>query len=142
MNYKGFTLIEVLAVFVILGAIFIIAIPEVLHLIQNNKKEALIDNARIMAKSAESYYTLYLGRRPQEVDGTSMVTLDQLFEEQLLEMIADPFGSGDCSGTNSYVIIKYRGYRKYDYYVTLNCNDYGVINVLSSELSIDRLEKF
>jgi prepilin-type N-terminal cleavage/methylation domain-containing protein len=142
MKHKGFTLVEVLAVIVILGVVFVIAIPEVVELIRGNRKEALIDSARIMAKSAESYYTLHLGKRPQEIDGTSMVTLNQLVEEELLEMITDPFGSGNCDGNSSYVIIKFKGNRKYDYYVTLNCNDYGVINVLSSELSVDKLQKF
>ncbi len=140
MKKNGFTLIELMAVIIILAVILIMAIPEVNFIIRSNKEEVFIDNARLMAKAADSYFTLYLGKRPQEVDATAIVTLEELVSEDIMDMITDPLHNNVvCDDQQSYVIIRYEGNRKYNYYVTLNCNGYGLINVLSEELSVDKL---
>ena len=56
MNKKGFTLIEILAVIIILGVIMTIAIPNVLSMIERNKKDTFIEHAKMMATQAE--YTI------------------------------------------------------------------------------------
>ena len=51
---KGFTLIELLAVIVILGVIMLIAIPMVTSYIENAKKDAFLDNARMAIRQARN----------------------------------------------------------------------------------------
>ena len=56
MNRKGFTLIEILAVIIILGVIMTIAVPNVLSMVDRNKKDTVIEHAKMMASQAE--YTI------------------------------------------------------------------------------------
>ena len=50
---KAFTLIELLAVIVILGIIMTIAIPNVIATLDKNKKETFIEDAKKVISSAE-----------------------------------------------------------------------------------------
>ncbi len=52
-NRKGFTLVELLAVIVILGVIMLIAVPNVVSMIDRNKKRTYIEDARNMVTMAE-----------------------------------------------------------------------------------------
>ena len=51
---KGFTLVELLAVIVVLGLILLIAVPQVMNVINDSKKGVLASSARLIANSAEN----------------------------------------------------------------------------------------
>ena len=51
---KGFTLVELLAVIVVLGLILVIAVPQVMNVINDSKKGVLAASARLIANSAEN----------------------------------------------------------------------------------------
>ena len=51
-NQKGLTLVELLAVIVILGIIAAIAVPSIGHIIDNSKKDAHVANAQQMIAAA------------------------------------------------------------------------------------------
>ena len=52
-NKRGFTLVELLAVVVILGIILAIAIPSIGSIISTNRKAAFVANLRLMVKTGD-----------------------------------------------------------------------------------------
>ena len=54
---KGFTLVELLAVIVILATILVIAMPKISDVIKNSKKSSLETTAKLIASQAEKKYT-------------------------------------------------------------------------------------
>ena len=57
-NKKGFTLIELMAVIILLGLIIMIIVPKITDSIENSKKNAAIDSALGYVKSARDYYNI------------------------------------------------------------------------------------
>ena len=55
MNKKGFTLLELLAVVIILAITAIIAIPSVLKIVDKTKEQAMVSNASAYIKSVENH---------------------------------------------------------------------------------------
>ena len=55
-NKKGFTLVELLAVIVILAIILVIAVPQIMKTIDEARKGALSSSAKLIAASAEREY--------------------------------------------------------------------------------------
>ncbi|MDP4170419.1 MAG: prepilin-type N-terminal cleavage/methylation domain-containing protein [Bacillota bacterium] len=86
-DQRGLTLIELLAVIVILGIIAAIAIPSVLGIIDNTKKDAHVANAQELvsaARVAVSQNTSLQGT------GTEYLTLGYLVGQNLLDTVKDP----------------------------------------------------
>ena len=65
---KGFTLVELLAVIVILAVILIIAMPKISDVIKNSKEASLETTAKLIASQAEKKYT-----ENQVLDGSSVI---------------------------------------------------------------------
>ena len=53
INKNGFTLVELLAVIVILAIILVIAVPKVMTAIEDSKKSTLESTAKMIASAAE-----------------------------------------------------------------------------------------
>ena len=51
---RGFTLVELLAVIVILAIILVIAVPQIMNVITESRKGALISSAKLIAGTAET----------------------------------------------------------------------------------------
>ena len=96
-NEKGLTLIELLAVIVILGIIAAIAIPSIGGLIENSRKDAHIANAQQMVNAARLAYT---------ADNTvTEYTLQYLEEKKYLEPVKKP-GVGSYDKKESKVVLQ------------------------------------
>ena len=68
MNKKGFTLIELLAVIAILSILLIIAIPGVLEMFNNGKKNTFVDQAQSIYKTAQNEFMA------KQLEGSGAVT--------------------------------------------------------------------
>ncbi|KIQ94893.1 Tfp pilus assembly protein FimT [Anoxybacillus thermarum] len=96
-NEKGLTLIELLAVIVILGIIAAIAVPSIGGLIDNSKKDAHVANAQQMINAAKIAVTADKSLLPAE-GKAKVVSLKYLEDNGYLEEVKDPDKT-----TNGYV---------------------------------------
>ncbi|WP_423407545.1 type II secretion system protein [Heyndrickxia sp. MSNUG] len=88
-DQRGLTLIELLAVVVILGIISAIAVPSIGGLIDNSKKDAHVANAQQMVSSAK----LALTTDATLQEGTHFLTLGYLEDQKFLDPVSDPDGT-------------------------------------------------
>ena len=114
MKEKGFTMIELLATITILGLIMLIAVPNVLSIIDKNKKRTYVEDAKKMQMLAE-YKLRSTPTMDRPASGKCIVI--RLASLDLTEFQESPEG-GQYSQTKSFVIIANSG-GTYQYYVTL-----------------------
>lgn len=86
-NKKGFTLVEVLAVIIVLALLFVIATPKILDAIENSEKNAFKNNVENLIKTAEMEY--------QNNGGTDEI--NYIFPESDLNVNGDKPSSGTIS---------------------------------------------
>lgn len=142
MNKKGFTLIELLAVVIILGVIMTIAVPNVLSMLDRNKKDTFIEHAKTMVNQAE--YTLRKDTSidyPEKNEDAIILTLEYLNTDDISE---SPYNT-KYSPSKSFVAIVNKtqnegatdAVTEYKYYVHLvACTDIDCNN--SEENSVNK----
>ena len=110
-NRKGFTLVELLAVIVILAVLALVAMPNVTRLMDNARKNSFTTEAMEFAKSAQTAYTNI------QLAGTTGQNTD-------LSLIP---GVGTGNNTYNYFCISYEKLKKDQYISKSNDSGYGGI---------------
>ena len=119
---KGFTLVEVLAVFVILGIIIMITVFAVNGVIQSSKEKAYDKQIELLTNAARSYMVNHSTELPTASGSSKCVSVDDLQKEGLLEKgnIKNPKERN--SNLNGGILVSYNG-TKYSYeYKGNGCN--------------------
>ncbi|MDD4027563.1 MAG: prepilin-type N-terminal cleavage/methylation domain-containing protein, partial [Bacilli bacterium] len=118
---KGFTLVELLAVIIILGVILVIAIPSFNNAIKESKIKLYKSINQMVVKSTKEYLTEYVYELPKEEGETIEVTTNDLIANGYLKEISNPTDKNDtCTG---YVLITKLENNEYSYNPHINCEE-------------------
>lgn len=132
MNRKGFTLVEVMAVLIILGVVLLIAVPSVSSYIVDSRKSNYYT-------TANSYVDTIMGYYDMKEFGT-LLKKNEIMIVPIKDISLEKGGSsetpfGDIDYGKSYIVITYNG-SKTTYYVNMyDTAGYGIFNVRSDKLS-------
>jgi len=103
-NNNGFTLVELLAVIVVLGIILTIAIPKIVLLINNAKESVYVKDEQMMVSSVKKFVLTNGDYIPDEIGVGINVPLSEMISQNFMENIVDPKDkSTNCTG---YVEVK------------------------------------
>ena len=133
---KGFTLVELLAVIVVIGILALVVVPSVTGYVTNTRTETYKAHEKAMMEAAKSYTVeciqngIYCGI-PKSGDQTE-VYLKDLIAGEYITKLQDPSNkSKECDPNRSYVIISNTGGKtgdSYKYESCLYCTTYSTNN--------------
>ncbi len=114
----GFTLIELIAVVVILGIILVIAVPIITNLIKGVEDSTFIVNEKMMVKAAKLYVLANQDKLPKDIGDISIIGLHELQTNQLIDSIITKTDNYVCTGE---ILIIRKDELIISYYPYLNC---------------------
>ncbi len=121
MNKKGFTLVELIAIIVILGVVLVIAIPTVSNIVENSRIESFNKSEVTMIEAAKGYMLLNTKYIPANIGDTTEITVEEMQANKTLGVIVNPWNESEkCSG---YVLTTKVADKEYTYHPYLNCDN-------------------
>ena len=135
MNKKGFTMIEVLAVIIILGILSMIGIYAVSSNIEESRKSAFVDNG--IAYCEQMVAMRARDQLPIEINDYRgiLIPIDKLKGTDKINDLSTPYGDLDL---NSSYVVMVKQDRQIKYYLTMVTTDgTAIINVEYNDLSTD-----
>ena len=125
---KGFTLIEIIAVVIIIGVLALIVVPSVSGYISSSRKTAYTAHEKSMEEAAKSMTIEVINGKdnfslPKKGNYTN-VTLKELVDKELIKSLQDPQTGEKCNEDMSYVVITGKTDTSYTYKACLYCGGY------------------
>ena len=125
---RAFTLIEILAVIVILGIIALIAVPIVSNYITDSRTKTYMAHESTMREAARSMVIECIdGKETCDLppdNQTREIYLDELIDKGFSEKLQNPQSGGFCNSALSYVRIHNTGGSNYEFEACLYCGNY------------------
>ena len=128
MNNKGFSLVEMLVVIIIIGIIGTIAAPSISKYISGSKLTTFVAYESSMEDAAKNAVLDCIGITSSKCElpekgETNNIELSYLVNEGFIDPITAPNG-GKCDINKSFVRVENRGNLNYKFKVCLYCDDY------------------
>lgn len=123
-NERGLTLVELLAVIVILAIVAAIAFVMIGNIMENSKKDAAISDALQVINSAKLY-------EATETNATFPIEISKLQDDGHLDTLYDPWTKAEYGKATTSLVSK-DGDGKY--FVTLNASKCGLSNISEGDL--------
>ena len=120
MKRKGFTIVELLAVVVVLSLLLIIAIPAVMQYMKQGTKSYYTSLESEVKVAGADYVETYRSLLPQNIDHVRVIALEELVENKYIDPVKDEKGN-ECTGQ---VTVKKVATDSYEYYSCLRCGEY------------------
>ncbi|MDO4995751.1 MAG: type II secretion system protein [Bacilli bacterium] len=135
INKKAFTMVELLAVIVILGILSIISVTAVQGIIAKAKERYYKSQEESMVMAAQSFLKNNQKQQPKVSGQTKTIKLETLLSNKYIDKVVD-YKKETCSGAESYVkAFKYENEIYYTAY--LKCPNYTTdMNALTSSINI------
>lgn len=125
---KGFTLIEVLCVIVMLGVLATIVSIGVSKVLKNSKETFYNKQMKMITLAAKTYYSDNRNLLPTNIAETNEVKLSTLIENKYIDSIKDSSGNACTNTDETTVKVVKVSQNEYDYSVTFNCNNVIIKN--------------
>lgn len=122
MNKKAFTLIELLAVIIVLGLILAIAIPSVFKAISQSKLDVYKTKEHQLKKAGEDYVLYNNTTLPTTLGSSININLIDLVSGKFVNPIKDLDDDSNCTG---YVNITKTNTENYTYVPCIVCTNYS-----------------
>lgn len=124
---KGFTLVELLAVVIILALILAIAMPAIISIIDSGKSSAYKVDEGLLVKASKLYMGIDNSKLPTVVGSNAYVSLQDLKNANLITDIKDV--TDQTTSCNGYVVVTMISIGNYSYTPYLECgNNYKTAN--------------
>ncbi len=118
MNKKGFTMIELLAVIVILGLLLGVGIPAVNKVLANFRLDYYKKLEGTLATAGQEFVSDKRYQKPTELMYSRVITKEELVGGKYIDEILD-YKENECAG--SYVVVAKIGDKHYEYQACLKC---------------------
>ncbi|MFA5459422.1 MAG: prepilin-type N-terminal cleavage/methylation domain-containing protein [Bacilli bacterium] len=122
-NNKAYTIIEVLAVIVIIGVILVLTFPLITNAIIKSKYRYYESQENTLLLAGKDYFTTERVRLPKVNNEERTINLNTLINDGYTKPILDT-NKDACNQEETIVTVKRFDKGEYRYYVRLVCNDY------------------